>query len=331
MSDPYYRLLFAYPRRYRRERGRELVDMYRELSGDRRPTFADAADLVLGGFRERLRTAGLGGVPDALPVVAVFSLAALAGLSVYYLAVFEINGQTTAYAFPYAGWLLTAVAAAAGRSRLARTVATVSLVLLAVAIALRFTSWPTLRLYMGLPLAVLAVLALFLPGATSRASRLAPLTVAAAVAVAAAVHLPLTSPAIARGRESLWNPVSEYGVCCNYQVPSSYVMHLAALAMLAAGLVVAVTRRRGSGWILLVLATPVAALLTMWLSDVGAIRQITYRFTGLNELDAVLASLLGVLVTGVALPAGVALVNAVRQISWRTRDADPDRDRGLTG
>ncbi|GAA2562574.1 hypothetical protein GCM10010435_38340 [Winogradskya consettensis] len=184
MSDPYYRLLFAYPRRYRRERGRELVDMYRELSGDRRrPTVSEAADLIVGGIRERVRAVGLGGLSRAVPAASVFTLAALTGLSVYYLLVFELHpagGESfgpfaSVYVCAYLGWLVTAVTAAVVPGRLARTSAAVTLALLAGAIAVRFVGgpWHTLNLYMGLPLAVLGVITLALPAAASWTARMA--------------------------------------------------------------------------------------------------------------------------------------------------------------
>jgi hypothetical protein len=53
----YRRLMLAYPRGFRRERGLELLTMLMDAArpDQRRPTAADAADLVLGGLRWRLR------------------------------------------------------------------------------------------------------------------------------------------------------------------------------------------------------------------------------------------------------------------------------------
>jgi hypothetical protein len=338
VKDPYYLLLFAYPRRYRRERGRELVDMYRELSGDRRrPTVAEAADLIVGGVRERVRAAGLGGLPRAVPAASVFTLAALAGLSVYDLLVFELRPTGTesfgpfasVYVCAYLGWLVTAVTAAVLPGRLARTAAAVTLALLAGAIALRFVDspWHTLNLYMGLPLAVLGVLTLALPAATSWTARLAPLAVAAGTALAVVVRPPLeaSGPSL---NGTLWEPgIGTYGMCCNYLVPSSYPLHLAAVALLIAGVAGALAQaRRGSSrgaWTLLVLATPIAALATMWLSDVDPFRSIAYRFTGWNEITACIAGILAILLAAVGLPAAVALGTAVRRIPPLFHRPDP--------
>ena len=61
----YRKLLFAYPQRYRAERGDELVGAYLEMAGDRRrPRLADASDLFLGGLRQRQRGVGLAGLAD---------------------------------------------------------------------------------------------------------------------------------------------------------------------------------------------------------------------------------------------------------------------------
>lgn len=327
MSDPYYRLLFAYPASYRRERGRELVDMYRETAGDGRPRLADAADLIRGGLRERLRRGGLGGLAAAVPAVSVFTLAALAGLSVYYLVVFELRPPAgdgfgpfaTVYLGAYVGWLVTAVIAAVRPGRPARTAAAVTLVLLIVAIGLRFAGpWPSLMLFMGLPLAVLGLFTLALPTVASWPARLAPVAVAAATGIAAAVRLPIGSPELVLG-DSLWSPGAEtYGMCCYYREPSSYVMHLAAIALLIAGVIAALAyARRGSArgaWILLVLATPIAALSTMRLAEFEQFREIGYAVSDWNEIQACVAGLIAMLITAVGLPAAVALVRTVRRI-----------------
>jgi len=57
LARHYRRLLWAYPRRYRRERGAELVTTLLDdaTPGQLRPTVAEARDLVAGGLRARLR------------------------------------------------------------------------------------------------------------------------------------------------------------------------------------------------------------------------------------------------------------------------------------
>jgi hypothetical protein len=75
----YRRLLWAYPRWYRRERGLELVTTLLDdaAPGQRRPTAADVADLVRGGVRARLRPPRGAGSYAAVVIVAVW--AAIAG------------------------------------------------------------------------------------------------------------------------------------------------------------------------------------------------------------------------------------------------------------
>lgn len=321
MKDPYYRLLAAYPKSYRRERGRELVDMYREISGDRRPGVAEATDLVLGGLRERLRAAGLGGLARALPAVSVLALAALAGLSAYYLLAFELHpvpgfsfGRfASAYVCAYVGWLVTAAIAAIRPGRLARIAAALSLVLIVAALGLRFvrSPWWTLNLYMGLPLAVLGVTALALPSFPSRAARLAPVATAVAVGAAMAAHLPIFLPLRTPETGTLWKPNPEtYGMCCHYSVTSSWVQILAAVGLLLAGVIATIAyARRGSrqgAWMLLLLATPVAALLETWLVTVEPIMTFLYHLTGSSQLQTLLAGLSGVVVTAIVLPLIVA-------------------------
>ncbi|GAA4445102.1 hypothetical protein GCM10023170_023500 [Phytohabitans houttuyneae] len=56
LERAYRRLLLAYPRRYRRERGTEILTTLLDAArpGQRRPAARDALDLVLGGLRRRL-------------------------------------------------------------------------------------------------------------------------------------------------------------------------------------------------------------------------------------------------------------------------------------
>ena len=64
LEGRYRRLLLAYPRRYRRVRGLEMLTMLLDdaEAGRTRPTLAETVDLVLGGLRCRLRPPGRRGV-----------------------------------------------------------------------------------------------------------------------------------------------------------------------------------------------------------------------------------------------------------------------------
>jgi hypothetical protein len=72
----YRHLLRAYPPNYRQDRGDEIVGTYLDLADPRRrwPSLADAADLVRGGLRQRLRAAG---ATDLIPGVRLAALLAL--------------------------------------------------------------------------------------------------------------------------------------------------------------------------------------------------------------------------------------------------------------
>lgn len=79
----YRRLMLAYPRGFRQDRGPELLTMLMDAArpGQRRPTPADAADLVLGGLRWRLRLPrGVGYRLVAVPVAVFVGLVAAAAV-----------------------------------------------------------------------------------------------------------------------------------------------------------------------------------------------------------------------------------------------------------
>jgi hypothetical protein len=60
LEDGYRRLLAWYPRSFRRDNGQEILAVLMASAGDgqRRPRAADAADLIAGGLRMRLRPPG---------------------------------------------------------------------------------------------------------------------------------------------------------------------------------------------------------------------------------------------------------------------------------
>ncbi|GAA2562566.1 hypothetical protein GCM10010435_38330 [Winogradskya consettensis] len=131
---------------------------------------------------------------------------------------------------------------------------------------------------------------------------------------------------------TLWEPgAGTYGMCCSYEVPSSYPLHLAAIALLIAGVAAALVQaRRGSSrgtWTLLVLATPIAALATMWLSEVEPFRSFSARFTGWNEITVCIAGILAILIAAVGLPAAVVLFTAARRITSGISSFRKDRSR----
>jgi hypothetical protein len=330
LGASYARLLFAYPREYRRERGRELVDMYAEMAGDRgRPSVADALDLVAGGIRERVRAAGLAGIVRAVPTAAVFVLSVLAGLSVYYLVAFELRGSlatesggsfgpfATFFACAYGGWLVTAVLWATGSPRAARVAAALSFVLVLAGLGIRGAHLPVpdLKTFIPFALAVLGVMAVPLPSRPSRAARLAPVVTAAVVGVLGAARVPIGRPALYFGGTSIWEPGDNtYATCCNYLLPATYVLHLAAVALLTAGLIFAVVlARRGEArgaWTLLVLVSPAMALSSVWLHDtIVPLRDYALTVTGYNEVTVCIAGAVAVLSTAIGLPLLTSLIH----------------------
>ncbi|SHN46711.1 hypothetical protein [Cryptosporangium aurantiacum] len=88
----YRRLLRAYPAHYRAARGDELVDTYLDTVGpDRRwPDLRDAADVLAGGARARLRAREASGLPGGVSIAAVLALAAGSILSTVWLLGIEL-------------------------------------------------------------------------------------------------------------------------------------------------------------------------------------------------------------------------------------------------
>ena len=82
LARRYRRLLFAYPDSYRRQRGDELLGTLLDTArpGQRRPSVADAADLVLGGLRQRLGGTVAADLEAGITLAAPFALALAAGL-----------------------------------------------------------------------------------------------------------------------------------------------------------------------------------------------------------------------------------------------------------
>lgn len=100
----YRRLMFAHPPAYRREREDEIVGTLLDVAEDDRrwPTPAEAADLVLNGWRTRVRsatgttTAGLW--VESLSLAAVMGVTVVAGVSIAMLWFLAMHG-TSFYAF----------------------------------------------------------------------------------------------------------------------------------------------------------------------------------------------------------------------------------------
>lgn len=94
LANAYRRLLFTYPDSYRRERGDELVGTMMDGArpGQRRPTVAEAVDLILGGLR---RQAGLWRLvlPESVTTAGAFALALAVGLSAFWVTSDELLAE----------------------------------------------------------------------------------------------------------------------------------------------------------------------------------------------------------------------------------------------
>ncbi|WP_433550954.1 hypothetical protein ACQP08_24550 [Micromonospora zamorensis] len=263
----YLRLLRAYPADYRRARGAEIVGTYLDLAApdQRWPMPADAADLVRGGLRQRLRAAG---VTDLIPgvrlaaLLALVTASALAGVwgtaelhpppvewGVPHFGLFVSLGVVT-----WAAWLLAAVVIAVAPSRIARWAITLAL-LLTIALPPVAAALDALRppLMVLLPQVVLGLLGLALPDRPSRAIRLAP-ALSALLAVVATEFLV--------GLDAVG---TYYGATLEILLPTVGGLLLVVGALLAMGLALGGDAR--GGWALVTLLTPAGFLAVPGLAD----------------------------------------------------------------
>ncbi|MEH0928275.1 hypothetical protein [Micromonospora sp. CPCC 205558] len=256
----YLRLLRAYPTDYRRARGAEIVGTYLDLAvpDQRWPTPADAADLVRGGLRQRLRAAG---VTDLIPGVRLAALLALVTASALagVWGTAELHPPPVEWGVPHVGpfvslgvvawaaWLLAAVVIAVAPSRVARWAITVALLLtLALPPVAAALDAPRPPLMVLLPQVVLGLLGLALPDRLPTAFRLAPL-LSALLAAAAAEFLVGLGPIF-----------MYYGAAMEVFLPTVGGLLLVVGALLAMGLALGGDTR--GGWALVTLLTPAGFL-----------------------------------------------------------------------
>lgn len=307
-----YRLLLrAYPPAYRVGRGDEIVDTYLELASTRvgagrwrrlRLGLSDAVDLLAAGIRERLRARGATGVVDALPLAAVFSMGAAAGLAAIWLVGVEPRptGPQTLGAVVWIGWLLAALGAVALPARVTRRLAggAVALGVLVVPVA-AITPLERPPLLVLVPQVALGLLALGWPQHASGPARtgvvLAPLAAGAA--------------ALAAG-----------GDPDGYRTAGPGVLLAAAVALVAAAVMTALARtahRDARGWWAVLLVLPPAALLV-----VEPIVLVIGDTTGLTVLN--LPSRLTLAAAAVVLPLlAVTPIPAATFLRNRWRATDP--------
>ncbi|MFG2052300.1 hypothetical protein ACGFIW_33320 [Micromonospora sp. NPDC048935] len=285
----YLRLLRAYPVDYRRSRGAEIVGTYLDLAdpGRRWPSPADAADLLRGGLRQRLRAGGVASLVPGVRLAALLSMVTASVLAGVW-GVTELHPAPVEWGVPrvgpfvslgvvaWAGWLLAAVATAVAPSRVARlTIALALLLTLALPPVAVLLDAPRPPLYVLIPQVALGLLGLALPDRQSRAIRLAPL-VSALVAVAATEFLV--------GLEAGY---SYYGFTVLHFLPAVGGLLLVAGALLAAGL--AMSRDTRGGWAFVTLLTPAGFLAVPALSDAIVPTRGGVSFTALAMTTVVVA------------------------------------------
>ncbi|MFE0527534.1 hypothetical protein ACFW0V_08050 [Micromonospora parva] len=263
----YLRLLRAYPAEYRRARGAEIVGTYLDLaaSDQRWPTPPDAADLVRGGLRQRLRAAGVTGLVPGVRLAALLALvtaSALAGL----WGTAELHPPPAEWGVPHVGpfvslgvvawaaWLLVAVVIAVAPSRVARWAITLALLLtIALPPVAAALDAPRPPLMVLLPQVVLGLLGLALPDQSSRAIRLAPVLSALSAVVATEFLVGLDAVG------------TYYGATLEIFLPTVGGLLLVVGALLAMGLALGGDTR--GGWALVTLLTPAGFLAVPGLAD----------------------------------------------------------------
>ncbi|MET7946625.1 hypothetical protein [Micromonospora sp. NPDC005324] len=308
----YLRLLRAYPADYRRARGAEIVGTYLDLAApdQRWPAPADAADLVRGGLRQRLRAAG---VTDLIPGVRLAALLALVTASALagVWGTAELHPPPVEWGVPHVGpfvslgvvtwaaWLLAAVVIAVAPSRVARWAIIVSLLLtIALPPVAAALDAPRPPLMVLLPQVVLGLLGLALPDRPSRVIRFAP-ALSALLAVVATEFL------------GGLDPVFIYrGAAMEVFLPTVGGLLLFVGALLATGLALGGDTR--GGWALVSLLTPAGFLAVPSLAD------------GLGPVQgSVTFAKLAVTSVAVALAGPAALLLAVLFRSRRTSTPQP--------
>ncbi|HZE40300.1 MAG TPA: hypothetical protein VE172_15960 [Stackebrandtia sp.] len=193
LESRFRRLLRFYPRRYRAERGEEIVSTYMDCAPPdrRKPSLADVGDIAASGVRQRLRHSPEG-LPDGRRRAAVLSLAVTVGISaamVFRLAAVVLapppnmtiieplfTWRSAPWMLIEVLWIVVGVAAAFATGRTTRRLATVSLVWTAVVVVLGvFDAAELPNPYLWVPQTAFGLFALAWPLRPRRISRRLPL------------------------------------------------------------------------------------------------------------------------------------------------------------
>ncbi|MER7332072.1 MULTISPECIES: hypothetical protein [unclassified Micromonospora] len=257
----YHRLLRAYPAEYRRARGAEIVGTYLDLAGPGRrwPSPADAADLLRGGMRQRLRAAGAADLIPGVRLAAVLAFLTATALAAVW-SVLELDPPMAQWGVPSAGpfvslgigvwaaWLLAAAVHAVAPGRWTRwAVAIAVLFTVAVVPVAALAGLPRPPLFVLLPQVGLGLVALGLPERLPALLRAAPLLAIGSAGLAGVNLL---------AQYDFY--ISYYGWTASQILPGAAVVLLVVVLLLGAGLALRADHR--GGWALLVLLTPVGLL-----------------------------------------------------------------------
>ncbi|GIJ25498.1 hypothetical protein Vqi01_06600 [Micromonospora qiuiae] len=315
----YRRLLRAYPADYRRDRGDEIVGTYLDLAiAERRwPSLADAADLLRGGLRQRLRAAGATDLIPGVRLAGLLALTTAAFLAGFWAGV-EPNGPNPEWNVPSFGpfvsvgviawfaWLAPALLMLFAPGRPTR--AAIAVALLATAalpVVSGLAGSPRPPLYALAPQFALGVLALAV------VDRL-PLPARALPSVAALTGIGTSLLVIGQGTYWGW-----YGWTAEQVLPVTGTVLLVIALLLAIGLGM---RRDGRGaWSVLALLTPVGLLNVHLLA--GAVNGLTSGAPRPTYPTLLVTAVAVALIGPALLPAAVALRG--RYDTGRARPIEP--------
>ncbi|GAB3861409.1 hypothetical protein GCM10029963_65830 [Micromonospora andamanensis] len=255
----YRHLLRAYPMDYRHDRGDEIVGTYLDLADPRRrwPSLADAADLVRGGLRQRLRAAGATDLAPGVRLAALLALTTAAFLAGFWALIEQypppaeagvpVFGPFTSTGIvAWLAWLVVAVLVLVAPGRATR-VAVAGAVLATVAVLLvsPVAGLPRPPLLVLVPQVALGVLALAVDNHLPLPARALPIVAAAGGGAFVAVA----------GNKLFWG---------SYRWTSEQVLPATGAVLLGVGLLLAVglAMRRDwrGGWAVVVLLTPIGLL-----------------------------------------------------------------------
>ncbi|MFF5217507.1 hypothetical protein [Micromonospora sp. NPDC000442] len=255
----YRHLLRAYPTDYRRDRGDEIVGTYLDLADPRRrwPSLADAADLVRGGLRQRLRAAGATDLIPGVRLAALLALTTAAFLAGFWALVEQspppagagvpvFDPFTSVGIVAWLAWLVVAVLVLVAPGRPTRVaIAMAVLATVAVPVVGLTTGLPRPPLLVLAPQVALGVLALAVDGHLPLPARALPIAAAASGGAFVA----------GAGNELYWG---------SYRWTSELLLPAAGAVLLGVGLLLAVglAMRRDwrGGWAVVVLLTPIGLL-----------------------------------------------------------------------